>query len=266
MASSTVRRLKDKVALITGGASGIGAETARAFIKHGAKLMIADVQDDLGHTLSDELGSHSASYVHCDVTNESHIKHAVDATVAHHGKLDILLNNAGILRRSSTNITEISKTEFEETVDVNLIGPFLGTKHAARVMIPAGKGCIINTASLTSVVGGLASHAYTCSKFAVLGLTKNTAVELGKYGIRVNCVSPHLVATPLVKSGFGLDDEDVSKVYCALKGRCCKPDDVAEAMVFLGSDESKFISGHNLVVDGGFSANNAGFCIFEQTV
>ncbi|KAK9670210.1 hypothetical protein RND81_13G186200 [Saponaria officinalis] len=266
MASSSMRRLKDKVALITGGASGLGAQTAKTFIKQGAKLMIADIQDDLAHTLCDQLGSHSASFIHCDVTNESHIKHAVDATIAHHGKLDIMLNNAGILKKSSTNITEINKTDFQETLDVNLLGPFLGTKHAARVMIPARTGCIINTASLTSVVGGLASHEYTCSKFAVLGLTKNTAVELGKYGIRVNCVSPHITATPLVKNFFGLNDENVSTVYAPLKGGFCKPEDVAEAMVYLGSDESKFVSGHNLVIDGGYSANNAGFCIFEQTV
>ncbi|XP_074290248.1 momilactone A synthase-like [Silene latifolia] len=260
-------RLKNKVALITGGARRIGADTARTFINHGAKLVIADIQDDLAQSLCNELGPQSASFTHCDVTNEAHVKDAMDSTLAQRGKLDIMVNNAGILRQSSMsiNITEVDPTEFEETLRVNLIGHFLGTKHVAKVIIPSRSGCIINTASLTSVMGGLASHAYTSSKYGVLGLTKNTAVELGKYGIRVNCVSPYLVPTPLVKKFFGLDDENISKVYSTLKGGYCMPEDVAEAMVFLGSDESKFVSGHNLVVDGGFSVTNAGFCIFEDT-
>ncbi|KAL2536398.1 Short-chain dehydrogenase reductase 2a [Forsythia ovata] len=130
-------------------------------------------------------------------------------------------------------------------------------------MIPNRSGTIITTASICSTIGGVASHAYTSSKHGALGLTRNIAVELGKYGIRVNCVSPYLVATPLVKDFFKLDDGGCQCIYSNLKGVVLKPEDVAEAALFLASDESKYVSGHNLVVDGGFTIVNPKFCIFE---
>lgn len=262
--TAAARRLEGKVALITGGASGIGEYTAELFTKHGAKVMIADIQDDLGQSVCKNLGPSVASYIHCDVTNEAHVQNAVDSTVAKYKKLDIMFNNAGIAGSyPKLNILDITQSEFEEIIKVNLIGPFLGTKHAARVMIPAKQGSIITTASTCSVLGGGAPHAYTSSKHGIVGLTRNTAVELGKYGIRVNCVSPHVISTPLVKNFLKLDDEGVSKFYSNLKGASCKVEDVANAALFLASDDSKFISGHNLVVDGGFTIMNPGFCMFE---
>lgn len=187
---SYVLRLEGKVALITGGASGIGEYTAKLFTQHGARVMIADIKDDLGQSLCKELGSSSASYVHCDVTEEAHVKNAVDSTMAQYGKLDIMYNNAGTVEMPKPNILDNTQSDFERVIKTNLIGPFLGTKHAARVMIPARRGSIISTASICSVIGGAATHAYTSSKHGVVGLVRNTAVELGKYGIRVNCVSP----------------------------------------------------------------------------
>ncbi|KAL2928005.1 Momilactone A synthase [Bienertia sinuspersici] len=129
-----------------------------------------------------------------------------------------MFNDAGIVGKLNPNIINNTQLHFEETIKVNLIGPFLGTKHATRVMIPTQQGSIITIASICSAIGGLATHAYTSSKHGVVGLTRNTVVELGKYGIRVNCVSPHVVATPMTKKFFDLDDEGVSKLYSNLKG------------------------------------------------
>ncbi|KMT01140.1 hypothetical protein BVRB_9g223920 [Beta vulgaris subsp. vulgaris] len=262
--TAAARRLEGKVALITGGASGIGACTAKLFTKHGAKVMIAEIQDDLGLSVCKSLDPSVASYIHCDVTNEDHVQNAVDSTVAKYKKLDIMFNNAGIAgSHPKPNILDITQSDFEETVKTNLIGPFLGTKHAARVMIPARQGSIITTASVCSIIGGVAPHAYTSSKHGVLGLTRSTTVEFGQYGIRVNCVSPHAVPTPLFNKFLQLDDEGISKIYSNLKGTWCKVEDVANAALFLASDDSKYVSGHNLTVDGGFTIMNSGFCMFE---
>lgn len=148
------------MALITGGASGIGEATARLFSKHGAQVVIADIQDELGHSVCKDLSESSASYVHCDVTKEKDVETAVNTAVSKHGKLDIMFNNAGISGVNKTNILEYHKSEFEEVINVNLVGMFLGTKHAARVMIPARRGSIINTASICGSIGGACGH--TC--------------------------------------------------------------------------------------------------------
>ncbi|XP_014493222.1 secoisolariciresinol dehydrogenase-like [Vigna radiata var. radiata] len=261
--SAVGRRLEGKVAMVTGGASGIGEATARLFSKHGAHVVIADIQDHLGLSLSKEL--ESASYIHCDVTNENDVENAVNSVVSKHGKLDTMFNNAGITGANKTSILDNTKSEFEAVINVNLVGVFLGTKHAARVMIPARRGSIINTASVCGSIGGVASHAYTGSKHGVVGLTKNSAVELGAFGVRVNCVSPYVVATPLAKNFFKLDDKGVLDVYANLKGATLEPNDVAEAALYLASDESKYVSGLNLVVDGAFTVLNSGFCVFGQS-
>jgi len=265
LASAVLRRLEGKVALITGGAGGIGEATARLFSNHGAKVVIADIQDDKGHSICQELHNSSASYVHCDVTKEKDIENAVNTTVSKYGKLDIMLNNAGITGANKTNILEYNLSEFQEVINVNLVGIFLGTKHASRVMIPARRGSIINMASICGNIGGVANHAYTSSKHAVVGLTRNTAVELGPLGIRVNCVSPYIVLTPMAKKYLKVDDDGILAVYSNLKGTNLMPNDVAEANLYLGSDESKYVSGHNLVVDGGFTIVNNGFCVFGQS-
>lgn len=262
--SAAARRLEGKVALITGAASGIGECTARLFAKHGAKLILVDVQDDLGQSLSKDLdGLTSASFLHCDVTNETDIKDAVDFAVSKYGKLDIMFNNAGIVGDPNPHILETEKAQFEDVLRTNLIGPFLGIKHAAKAMIPAHKGSIINTASVASVTAALVGYPYTTSKHAVVGLTKNAAVELGRHGIRVNSISPYYTPTPLTKKLLNMEnDEDFGQLYSNIKGSICRREDSAEAVLYLGSDESKYVSGHNLVVDGGFSVMNAGFCIY----
>lgn len=152
-------------------------------------------------------------------------------------------------------------------VGVNLVGPFLGTKHAARVMIPARKGSIITTSSLAGVIGAAAAHAYTCSKHAVVGLTKNAAAELGQFGVRVNCVSPAAAATPLAMRYVGLEGEAFDMAMTAvanLKGVSLGTEDVANAVLYLASDDSKYVSGHNLVLDGGCSVAYPSFNLFKR--
>ncbi|CAL5352556.1 hypothetical protein CsSME_00040380 [Camellia sinensis var. sinensis] len=261
--STATRRLEGKVALITGGVGGIGSCTSKLFCEQGAKVVIADVQDDQGHSICNDIGTTHASFVHCDVTNEIHVQTAINNVVAQHGKLDIMFNNAGIMDSRRSSILQNDIAEFESVIRVNLIGAFLGTKHAARVMQPVQHGSIVNTASICSVFGGVATHAYTCSKHAILGLTRNTAVELGKFGIRVNCVSPYAVPTPMARKFLNLEDDDMlDNLYSNLSGVALKPEDVARAVLYLASDESKYVSGHNLIVDGGFTIVNEGLTMF----
>ncbi|KAD5803256.1 hypothetical protein E3N88_14616 [Mikania micrantha] len=258
--------LKGKIALITGAASGIGERTAKLFAEHGAKVVVADVQDHLGHAVCDVIGSSNSKYVHCDVTNEEDVKNAVDTTVAAYGKLDIMFCNAGVADPNKARIMDVEKVDFQRVLDINVLGVFLSMKHAARIMVPARAGSIISMASLASNIGGAASHAYCCSKHAVAGLTKNLAVELGQFGIRVNCLSPYAMVTPLASSFVGLDDEALENLISSranLKGVTLKTDDVANAALFLVSEEARYISGQNLHIDGGLGIVNPSFGLFE---
>ncbi|XVF76142.1 hypothetical protein PTKIN_Ptkin13bG0242400 [Pterospermum kingtungense] len=255
---STLKRLQDKVAIITGGASGIGETAAGIFIEHGAKVVIADIQDDKGKALADKLGE-NACYIHCDVSNEDDICNLVDSTIAKLGKLDIMYSNAGIAGDIMRPIMDTTKSEIEQVVGVNLVGSLLAAKHAARVMVPRQKGCIIFTASAcTAIAGLLAGNPYIVSKHGIVGLTKNLAAELGQYGIRVNCVSPYAVATGMTTT----DPDLVSAMEASmsemgnLKGEILKAEGVANAALYLASDEANYVSGLNLVVDGGFSIVN----------
>ncbi|CAH2042787.1 unnamed protein product, partial [Thlaspi arvense] len=225
-------RLGGKVALITGGARGIGESIARVFAKNGAKVVIADILDNNGRLVCQDLGPEVANFIHCDVTDESLVENAVDTVVARYSKLDIMVNNAAVADETQPSILDNRKSEFERVVGVNLTGVFLGTKHAARVMIPARSGSIITVGSVSSTVGGVASHAYTSTKHAVVGLTRNVAAELGQFGIRVNCLSPYFIVTPLTMNFFGINDS--SGVYSNLQGMALREEDVAEAALFLG--------------------------------
>ncbi|KAL3630152.1 Zeaxanthin epoxidase, chloroplastic [Castilleja foliolosa] len=267
------QRLLGKVALVTGGASGIGESIVHLFHKHGAKVCIADIQDDLGKRLLESLsGSPDISYIHCDVTIEDDVKHAVDFAVSQHGTLDIMVNNAGLSGPPCPDIRDFDLSLFNRTFDVNVKGVFIGMKHAARIMIPAKRGSIVSLCSVASVVGGLGPHAYTGSKHAVLGLTKSVAAELGKHGVRVNCVSPFAVATGLALAHLPEDErtEDAFSGFrkfvgtnANLQGVELTSEDVANAVLFLASDEAKYVSGANLMVDGGFTASNHSLRVFR---
>ncbi|KAH6762158.1 Rossmann-fold superfamily protein [Perilla frutescens var. hirtella] len=252
------RRLEGKVVIVTGGASGIGASTVALFHEHGAKVVIADIQDNVGQTLADNIGG-DISYIHCDVTDEDEVRALVDTTVAKFGCLDIMYSNAGIMTDgSSGSILNATKGALERTLGVNLVGAFLAAKEAARVMVPTKKGCIIFTASACTEIAGIAEHAYVASKYGIVGLTKSLAAELGSHGIRVNCVSPFGVLT-----GSYADDEMRKMMFEAimsevgnLKGKILKAEDIANAALYLASDEACYVSGMNLVVDGGYSVVN----------
>lgn len=244
---------------MTGGASGIGASTVSLFRDHGAKVVIADVQDDLGQTLANNLGPDDVSYVHCDVTDDEQVRALVDAAVSRFGRLDIMHSNAGIMPAElSGNIRNTDKDALQRILGVNLVGAFLAAKHAARVMVPTKKGCIIFTASACTETAGIAEHGYVASKYGIVGLTKNLAAELGASGIRVNCVSPFGV----LARNQGDDEmkkmmfESLMSEVGNLKGNVLKVEDIANAALYLGSDEARCVSGVNLVVDGGYSIVN----------
>lgn len=257
------------MAIITGGASGIGASAVRIFHDQGAKVVIADIQDNLGESIAKNLGE-DVCYIHCDVSKEDDVSDLVDATIAKHGKLDIMYNNAGVIDRPFGSILDTTKADLDKCIGVNLVGAFLGAKHAARVMVPQRKGVILFTASACTSIAGMSTHSYAASKYAIWGLARNLAAELGEYGIRVNCVSPYAVLTGL--NSKGMDEEAVAQIEVAvsemgnLKGEVLKPEGVARAALFLASDEANFVSGLNLVVDGGFSVVNPSLSKAHQII
>lgn len=265
--------MEGKVAVITGGASGIGEGISRLFRKHGAKICIIDVQDDLGLCLCKSLGCDpNACFFHCDVTVEDDMHRTIDLIVDRHGTIDIMVNNAGITGKVVSDIRDAKLDEFKKVFDVNVHGVFLGMKHAARVMVPRKKGSIVTIASDASVVGGMGPHWYTGSKHAVLGLTRNVAAELGKHGIRVNCVSPFAVPSGLTLPRFPGGTSWFGRMgflsyvggLANLKGVVLLADDVANAVLYLASDEAKCINGLNLMVDGGLTCVNHSFPIFRR--
>jgi NAD(P)-dependent dehydrogenase (short-subunit alcohol dehydrogenase family) len=248
-------RLAGKVALISGGARGMGAVEARLFAKEGAKVTIGDLLEDEGRKLEAEIAAAGgeAIFVHLDVTSESEWQHAVETTVSRFGKLDILVNNAGISGRGRVEDTSVK--EWDQVMEVNAKGVFLGTKVAIPAMRACGGGSIINISSQLGLVGtDHSSPQYQASKGAVRLLTKATAVQYAKEGIRANSVHPGPVVTPMTEAARA--DPERYKIMLSRipMGRYGQPEDVAFGVLYLASDESTWVTGSELVIDGGWTA------------
>lgn len=249
--------LDGKTAVITGAASGIGAASARRFVKEGCRVVLGDIQQDKGDALCQELGS-AVVFAKCDVTKEEEVAGLVDLAVKEFGHLDIMFNNAGIVGAVGPIDTTV-EAEWAASIDVLLNGVFYGMKHAARVMKPRGSGNIISMASTAGLMGGLGPHAYAAAKHAVVGLTKNVGAELCRFGIRVNGIAAAGMATEMVAAVLtgNPDDIDEAKRILAeaspLKDRPGLVEDVANAALWLASDESGYTNGHTLTTDAGIT-------------
>ena len=250
-------RLQDKIAVVTGGASGIGEGTVRLFVSEGAKVVIADVQDARGQKLAEELGT-NATYVHADVSHEAEVRATIEAALSKWGRLDCMFNNAGFGGVSGP-IESTDMDAFDQTMGVLFRGVVLGMKLAAPVMKAQGSGSIISTSSVAGVGIGYGPHIYSAAKAAIIHLTKSVANELGESGVRVNAICPGGIATPIFGKGMGLSPEQADYTIDLMKVRLAEgqpikrsglPSDIAEAALWLASDASSFVSGHALVVDG----------------
>jgi NAD(P)-dependent dehydrogenase (short-subunit alcohol dehydrogenase family) len=264
-------KLDGKVAVITGGASGIGAAAVRLFVEEGCRVVIADVQDDKGTRLADELGKSSA-YLHADVSRESDVSDAIAHVLSRFGRLDCLYNNAG-LGGVSGPIAEIPVDGYDQTMGVLLRGVFLGMKHAAPIMTQQGSGSIISTASVAGLQAGYGPHIYSAAKAAVVHLTRSVAMELGESGVRVNCICPGGIATPIFGAALGVSGAETDRVAETMKvlltafqpiQRAGLPEDIARAALWLASDDSSFVNGHALIVDGGLIGGRMWSVVQEQ--
>jgi len=241
---STGNRVFNKVALVTGGTGGMGTTHARALVAEGAKVVVADLDDAKGEALAAELGENARS-VHLDVTSEDDWTTAVAATLEAFGRIDVLVNNAGIA--NGAPITEFDTEAWRRIIDINLTGTFLGIRAVSPIMADAGAGSIINISSVEGLRGSAGLHGYVASKFGVRGLTKSVALELGPRGVRVNSVHPGFIDTPMTA---GIDAGDLLIPL----GRGARPEEVSQTVVFLASDESSYSTGAEFVVDGGLVA------------
>ena len=247
-------RLQDKVALISGAARGQGACEAELFAQEGAKVVLTDVLDDEGEAVAAEIRQQGgdAVYLHLDVTQEQQWQDVIQATVDRYGKLDILVNNAGIF--PMFRVEETTVELWEQVMAINVTGVFLGTKHAIPAMRAAGGGSIINISSVAGLVGGSRASAYSASKGAVRILTKNTAVQHAPDGIRANSVHPGIIVTQMTEELLSDEHARAQRLASTPIGRFGTATDVAYGVLFLASDESSYITGSELVIDGGSTA------------
>lgn len=239
-------RLENKVAIITGGAGGIGLAAVKRFLEEGAKVAIVDYDKQQGEKIEAELGENVAFFA-VDVSKLADVKEMVEQVVNRFGKIDILINNAGITRDAT--LVKMSEEDFEKVIQINLNGVYYCTQAVAPHMIAQGSGKIISTSSVSGVYGNFGQTNYAATKAAIIGMTKTWAKELGRKGINVNAVAPGFTATPMV-------EKMPEKVLQQMEGitslqRLGKPEDIANAYLFLASDESSYITGHVLQVDGG---------------
>lgn len=258
-------RLEGKVAVITGGASGIGRGTVELFVAEGAKVVLADVQEDYGVALKQRLGP-AVTFLRTDVLRESDIKAAIDCAVETYGRLDCLFNNAGT-GGMGVDFEEMDEAAFSAVMNMHLRAALFGIKHAVPVMRAQGSGSILSTASVAGIGTNFGPMLYSIAKSSIIHMTKIAAMRFGPDGIRVNCICPGFIITAIFAKSLGLSQEDAERTYDALRvsasdaqaiPRAGEPRDIAEAALYLASDGSSFVTGQALVVDGGVATGQAG--------
>jgi len=251
-------QLNGKVALITGGASGIGRATALTFAREGAKLIIADMNEDGGQQTVHMIAEHGgeATFVQVDVSRATEVEAMISKTVQTYGRLDCAHNNAGIGSRPRVLLHELSEESWERVISINLKGVWLCMKYEIIQMCTQGGGAIVNTASIMGLVGSWSrSGVYNASKHGVVGLTKTAALEYAKSGIRVNAVCPGYIRTPLIEEALISNPEMEAQIVARHPvGRMGRPEEIAEAVMWLCSDAASFVTGHTMTVDGGYVA------------
>ncbi|ETW96787.1 MAG: short-chain dehydrogenase [Candidatus Entotheonella factor] len=251
-------QLQDKVALVTGGASGIGRSTALTFAREGAKLVIADMNEEGGqqtvHMITENGGD--ATFVQVDVTRAAEVEAMIGKAVETYGRLDCAHNNAGVGSRPRVVLHELPEESWDQVIDINLKGVWLCMKYEITQMLGQGGGAIVNTASIMGLVGSWSrSGAYNASKHGVLGLTKTAALEYAKLGIRVNAVCPGYIRTPLIDQTLSTQPDMEAEIISRHPvGRMGQPSEIAEAVVWMCSDAASFVTGHAMTVDGGYVA------------
>jgi NAD(P)-dependent dehydrogenase (short-subunit alcohol dehydrogenase family) len=245
-------RLQDRVAIVTGGVGGIGAATVRRFAEEGAKVVVADLADEAGAALADEVGGR---YVRCDVTDAEQVSALVEQTVSAYQTIDIAFNNAGISPPDDDSILDTGIDAWRRVQEVNLTSVYLCCKAVLPVMRTNGRGSIINTASFVAVMGAATSQiSYTASKGGVLAMSRELGVQFAREGIRVNALCPGPVDTPLLRELFAKDPERAARRLVHIPmGRFARAEEIANAALFLASDESSFITASTFLVDGGIS-------------
>jgi NAD(P)-dependent dehydrogenase (short-subunit alcohol dehydrogenase family) len=251
-------RLAGKVALVTGSASGIGRTTALAFAREGAKLIVADVDVDGGQQTTHMIKEHGgeATFVQADVSQATAVEAMINKAVETYGRLDCAHNNAGIGARPRALLHELPEESWDRVLAINLKGVWLCMKYELTLMLKQGGGTIVNTASIMGLVGSWSrSGAYNASKHGVVGLTKTAALEYAKAGIRVNAVCPGYIRTPLIEEALASHPEMEAQIVARHPvGRMGRPEEIAEAVVWLCSEAASFVTGHTMTVDGGYVA------------
>ena len=246
-------RLEGKSCLISGGAKGLGAAQARLFAREGARVAVGDVMESEGARLAEELREPGADslFVRLDVTSEADWESTIGAVMERFGALDVLVNNAGIYNRAP--VEETTLEEWERVMDVNSTGVFLGTKHAIPAMRRSGGGSIVNMSSVAGLVGSRTQTVYNASKGAVRLLTKSTAVQYAADGIRANSVHPGVIETDMMQEVIRTEEERATRMSLTPIGRFGTAEDVANGVLFLASDEASYVTGAELVIDGGLT-------------
>ena len=256
--------LDGKVAIVTGGSSGIGERIVELFVEQGAKVVVAARRQEEGAALEKRLG---VRFIRADVSNESEVKTMVDQTVKWFGRVDCLVNNAGV-PSPMVSITEIDVPTIDQLLAVNVRGVLLGIKHVAPVMLAQNAGSIINIGSIAGLRGGASGHIYSATKAAVQSITRSAGAELGEKGIRVNTISPGAIVTGIFAKNAGVEASKADRLTDVIKGafatlqpipRAGMPEDIAQAAVFLAGDGSSFINGQDIVVDGGMTSVTRGW-------